>query len=189
MRVIVGLGNPGHTYAETRHNVGFAVVEELAHRWRCVPWQNSATARHVAGHCGDELIMLAEPQMYMNRSGGALAALLPSMLATDLIVVHDDLDLEPGRIRVKQDGGTAGHHGLESIAAQVGEAFTRVRVGIGRPASKAQTVDFVLSKFTPGEIEIITTAIGVAADAVEWIVHDGVPSAMNRFNARARQRI
>ncbi len=182
MHVVVGLGNPGKTYADTRHNVGFLVVEELARRWRWPLSPAQHGLRRSEGRIGDQAVMLLEPQTYMNRSGDALAG-LSDVRDRHLIVIHDDLDLGLGRIRVKVGGGTAGHHGLDSVVAYFGTGFTRVRVGVGRPYDGADTVSFVLSKFTPGEHEVVNQAVHNAADAVECIVREGTPAAMNRFNA------
>ena len=187
MHVVVGLGNPGKTYADTRHNVGFLVVAELARRWR---WQLGPAQhglRMSEGRIGDEAVMLVEPQTYMNRSGDPVAA-LSDVRDRDLIVIHDDLDLGLGRIRVKFGGGTAGHHGLDSVVEYFGTGFTRVRVGVGRPYEGADTVSFVLSKFTLEELEVVNEAVHDAADAVECILREGTSAAMNRFNAQPQPR-
>src|SRR5438094_210282 len=126
MRTIVGLGNPGKTYAGSRHNVGFAVVEELARRWKCPLGRTRGGVRVGQGIIASQLTRLVEPQMYMNLSGDALVRLDPPTNAAELIVIHDDLDLELGCVRVKRGGGTAGHHGMDSIVEQFGSSFTRV---------------------------------------------------------------
>ena len=184
MRVVVGLGNPGSAYVETRHNVGFAVVEELAGRWG-VRLSRACEALRVADVvCASERVALVEPQSYMNRSGAALAALAGTWRVTDLIVIHDELDLDPGTVRVKRGGGTAGHRGLTSIVERWGSDFARVRIGIGRPPTGTDVADFVLSPFDDADRPAMDTAIRRAADAVESLLHEGAEAAMNRFNVR-----
>ena len=186
MRIVVGLGNPGSAYEATRHNVGFAVVEELAQRWRLPLGRTRGGVRMVHGPIAGQDVTLVEPQMYMNVSGVALARMIPPVTAKDLVVVHDDLDLQCGSVRVKRGGGTAGHHGLDSIVECFEADFTRVRVGIGRTPQGTATVDHVLSRFDAEECEIISGALQRAADAVECILREGENNAMNRFNMRPR---
>lgn len=185
MRVVVGLGNPGAEYSNTRHNVGFMVVEELASRWRITLGSPEDTARSAWAHIEGEPVRLVEPLRYMNLSGTALTALEPTPTADTLIVVHDDIDLECGHLRVKRRGGTAGHHGLDSIVAAYGDQFTRVRVGVGRPPLGHDVASFVLSTFDRDEHRLISAAIRRAADAVECIAREGEHIAMNIFNRRS----
>lgn len=184
MRLVVGLGNPGSAYASTRHNVGFAVVEELACRWRLPLGCARHGLRTVDGMFAGRPVMLVEPQMYMNLSGEALARSGLSITTAELLVVHDDLDLDCGRVRVKRCGGAGGHRGVESITALYGPEFARVRVGIGRSPHGVDTATYVLSRCTGTESELMTTAVQRAADAVECIVQHGEDTAMNSFNAR-----
>ena len=186
MRIVVGLGNPGSTYADTRHNAGFMVVKELARRWHLALQHSGRSARLAQGVIAGEQTMLVEPQLYMNRSGAALADVAPSVSAYELIVVHDDLDLELACVRVKRSGGSAGHRGLESIAEHRGPEFTRVRVGIGRPARGEDVVDYVLSPFSAEQRAAVHAAIQRAADAVECVLQQGEETAMNRFNVRTK---
>jgi peptidyl-tRNA hydrolase, PTH1 family len=183
-RTVVGLGNPGSTYAATRHNVGFMVVEELARRWRLVFQLFRRSARLTQGTIAGKHTMLIEPQLYMNRSGAALVDPVLPLRVTELIVIHDDLDLELGDVRVKRGGGTGGHHGLESIAEYYGTEFTRVRIGIGRPVPGGDVVDYVLSPFAAQERATADAAIRRAADALECVLREGELRAMNRFNVR-----
>lgn len=184
MQVVVGLGNPGPDYAATRHNVGFAVVRELARRWR-FEWHDLWQVGRVAcGQMGERIVTLIEPQLYMNRSGDAVASLDTELKVADLIVVHDELDLPPGRIRIKVGGGSAGHRGVESIVQQCGPDFVRIRVGIGKPPAGTETVAHVLSRFDVGEQATMTVGIGSAADAVESVLEHGSQEAMSRFNGR-----
>jgi PTH1 family peptidyl-tRNA hydrolase len=185
MRVVVGLGNPGAAYAGHRHTVGFVVIEELARRWRLPLGTRRRGVRMVQGMIGTASVVLAEPQLYMNRTGAALRGIAQLTSASDLIVIHDDLDLDAGRVRVKCGGGTAGHRGLESIVAEYGDQFTRVRVGVGRPPHGADAAEYVLSRFEPDEQPLIAEAVQRAADAVECVLREGEAAAMNRFNVRS----
>ncbi len=186
MRVVVGLGNPGGAYAATRHNAGFAVMEELSRRWRLPLGPVHRGARAAQGMVAGEDTMLIEPHLYMNHSGDVLAALELRVATAQLIVVHDDLDLDLGCVRVKRGGGTAGHRGLDSIVAQCGAEFTRVRVGIGRPPAGAEVVDYVLSPFDVNQHDLVSAAVQCAADAVECVLREGEERAMNCFNVRAK---
>ncbi len=185
MRVIVGLGNPGARYANTRHNVGFLVVDELARRVG-VSLQTSPVSRFANTTVCGSPVLLMQPQTFMNRSGQALLALETQSPADALIVIHDDLDLERGSVRVKQGGGCAGHRGLLSIAEHVGTEFTRVRIGIGRPNQPAAVVDFVLGDFDVSEMAMRDATIAAAVDAVECILEQGASAAMNRYNVRLK---
>jgi PTH1 family peptidyl-tRNA hydrolase len=188
MRVIVGLGNPGSQYADSRHNVGFSVVEELSRRWRLPLGRVRHGLRVARGKVAGQHVALIEPQMYMNASGPALGRAGQRIEAKRLIVVHDDLDLELGSVRVKCGGGTAGHHGLDSIVDCYGPDFVRVRVGVGRPPHGEDGVDYVLSRFREEEREAVGAAIDRAADAVERIITAGEQAAMNTFNTRPGKR-
>ena len=186
MRIVVGLGNPGNEYAATRHNVGFMVVQELARRWRLSLEPSGRNAYLARGVIAGEQTMLLEPQLYMNRSGAALAQVAPLAVPSDLVVIHDDLDLDFGSVRVKRGGGTAGHRGLDSIAALCGREFTRVRVGIGRPARGEDVVGYVLSAFPAEQHAAVAAAVARAADATERVLRDGEAKAMNCFNVRTQ---
>jgi PTH1 family peptidyl-tRNA hydrolase len=184
--IVFGLGNPGDYYTDTRHNVGAGVVELLAersglrlksHRSGCLVAEET-----VAG----ERVVLARSTGYMNESGGPARRLLGFYKAPleRLIVVHDELDVPFGEVRVKQGGGTAGHNGLRSIAAHFGKDFLRVRIGIGRPRSEDAT-GHVLSKFSAAERKEVPFLIAAGADAVERIVEAGPDRAMTETNRRA----
>jgi PTH1 family peptidyl-tRNA hydrolase len=175
MKFVVGLGNPGGEYAATRHNVGFMVVDELARRWEISSWRTRETAL-VAEYRGTEPILLIKPQTYMNLSGTAVGALARwyKVSASDIIVVYDDLDLAVGRLRLRTQGSSGGHRGIESIIVQMGsDQFNRVRVGIGRPPGPVSTINHVLGRFTTAEIPLITGAIERAAAAVDKALDDG----------------
>ena len=185
--LVVGLGNPGSEYAGTRHNVGADVVELLAarHGERLKRGKELALVAEI--RLGAQRVTLAFPQTYMNESGRAVAALLRRYSIEELwrvVVVHDELDLALGKLQVKAGGGLAGHNGLRSIKAHIhDDAFTRIRIGIGKPpGGKEHGVDHVLK--TPGKKERteLDVSVALAADAAEFIAAEGVVAAQNRFN-------
>lgn len=191
--LVVGLGNPGQQYARTRHNVGEEVVAELAKRCGTSLSTGRDSALEAQVRIGTppstKRAILAFPLTFMNESGQAVAKLIRrhGFALTDsfpeLIVVHDELDLPPGTVRVKFGGGLGGHNGLRSITNRIGtQDYTRVRIGVGKPTSKEQGANHVLSRVPPAERTTLDVAVQVAADAVEKIVFDGVDAAMNRFN-------
>lgn len=186
MRVVVGLGNPGKEYAETRHNIGFLVVEELARRWNVSFAKERRGSRTTRVHVGGEAVLLMQPQTYMNCSGDAVARLDADFRPTpsDLIAVHDELDLPLGRVAVKRGGGTGGHRGLASLISWGGPDFVRVRVGIGRPPAGQDASAHVLRAFRPEERPSVDESVRRAADAVESVLQDGLERAMNKFNSR-----
>lgn len=186
MRFVVGLGNPGSVYAQTRHNVGFMVIQELARQWCASLGLIGGSVRSAQMVIAGEQAMLIEPQLYMNRSGTALAGITPTVTASELIAIHDDLDLALGCVRVKRGGGTAGHRGLDSLVECYGSEFTRVRVGIGRPTCGEEVADYVLSAFAAEQRAAVAITIQHAAAAVECVLRDGEEKAMNRFNVRTK---
>ncbi len=175
--VVVGLGNPGRSYERTRHNAGYLVVEELAKR-HGGSWRKKKKAESADVSVGPKNVTLLKPTTFMNLTGSALAG----HRAENLILVHDDLDLPPGDVRVKVGGGAGGHNGLRSTIQNVGPDFARVRIGIGRPPEGARisVTDFVLGRMDSSVKEAIPTA----ADAVEFLIENGPEGAMNRFNVR-----
>ncbi len=186
MWVVVGLGNPGERYAETRHNVGFMVVETVARRW-AIPWAPPRRGTRLArGRVQGRAVVLVEPWEFMNCSGTSLARLSREieMRSEALLVIHDDLDLVLGRVAVKHGGGAGGHRGLESVIDWAGPEFARIRIGIGRPPGDRDPAEYVLEPFAPEEWEIVRAAIERAADAVEAVVTEGVERARNKFNDR-----
>ena len=184
MWIVVGLGNPGTEYAQTRHNIGFMVLATIARRWHIGLDDHGPEVRVGFGHIAGRPARLAEPQTFMNRSGEALASL--ELTADDaMVVVYDDLDLPPGQIRVRRRGGSAGHRGVASIVGRFGVDLARVRVGIGRPAAGCDVVDYVLAPLSPEELSAVRAGVERASDAVECVITDGVDTAMNRFNTRA----
>jgi peptidyl-tRNA hydrolase, PTH1 family len=173
--VVVGLGNPGRSYERTRHNAGYLVADELAKR-HGGSWRKKKKAEAAPVSLGLKDATLLKPTTFMNNSGSAISDYRPE----DLIVVHDDLDLEAGTVRVKVGGGAGGHNGLRSIIQNMGSEFVRVRIGIGRPPAGVTVTDYVLSRMDSEVRETIPTA----ADAVEFVIEEGPEAAMNRFNVR-----
>lgn len=196
MKLIVGLGNPGKEYESTRHNIGFMVVERLSHELGTGPvsWETDAKKNVMTAKIGD--VLLAKPLTFMNKSGFAVRALVDfyKLEASDVWVVHDDIDLPLGKIRIRQKGGTAGHNGVDSILQQLkSDAFVRFRLGIGRGnESTGRRVDkemhhrsvisFVLSRFHQGEAGEFRKLIKHGTEAVRIALIDGIDRAMNRFN-------
>ncbi len=186
MLLVAGLGNPGPKYAGNRHNVGFMVVERLAERWDYVTFREKFKGRFAKASFGGEDVGLLEPLTYMNLSGESVQKALAffKIGLDDLLVVHDELDLPYGEVRIKVGGGTAGHNGLRSIVRQCGgNDFTRVRVGIGRPRSGA-VEGHVLSDFSSDERATLTDVVDRAADMVEAIVDKGPRAAMNALHGK-----
>ncbi len=192
MKLIAGLGNPGPRYADSRHNVGFLVVDELARRWRI---EVTRYDRHFEGLVGEGPIagqrcLLLKPATFMNLSGRSVAAVwrFYKLELADLLVVHDDLDLPVGKLRLRSEGSSGGHKGLGDVILQIGsEGFARLRVGIGK-VHRAATVEYVLGAFGPQERELMETAVATAADAVESWLRNGIESAMNQFNRRREEK-
>jgi PTH1 family peptidyl-tRNA hydrolase len=186
--LVVGLGNPGKEYAGSRHNVGADVVLALAARHGASLRSGKEHALGDVARIGGRRVALAIPTTYMNESGRAVAPLVRRhgiADLSDLVVIHDELDLEPGRVKLKVGGGLAGHNGLRSIRDHLGSAdFTRIRIGVGKPPSAAAGADHVLRKVPKAERATLEVAVQEAADAVEAILADGVEAAMQRFHAR-----
>lgn len=185
--LVVGLANPGEEFAGTRHNVGAEVVRALSarHGSGLRPEKGQRAAVEEV-HIGGARVALAVPTTYMNESGAAVRPLLRRFGVEDpgrLIVVHDELDLPPGRLRVKVGGGAAGHNGLRSLQAHLHTPdFVRVRIGIGKPPGRQPGADFVLRRPSRRDRELLDLCVAMAADAVETIVTAGVDAAMNRYN-------
>ena len=186
--LVVGLGNPGEEYARSRHNVGAEVVAELAarhgERLKLAKKERALTAEVTIG---GRRVALAFPQTYMNDSGHSVQLLRRRYDIEDpaaIVIVHDELDLPVGRLRVKEGGGLAGHNGLRSLKQHLHtDAFLRVRIGVGKPPSKERGADHVLRRVTKAERTELDIKVQEAADAVEAIVTDGVAAAMTKYNA------
>jgi len=182
--LVAGLGNPGREYEGTRHNAGWLVVEELAKR-HGGSWRSKFSGSLAEIRLGESRIALLKPETYMNESGRSVSAAAQffKVPAESLLVVHDDVDLEPGRLQARHGGGLAGHNGLRSLAQHLGtQDFLRLRIGVGRPGrgDPRPVKDWVLSPFAPEEDP--EALVARAADAVETIVRDGLEGAQQRFN-------
>lgn len=189
--LVVGLGNPGAEYAGTKHNVGAAVIELLARRHGARLRKSKERALVDEVRVGGKRMALAVPTTYMNDSGQAVAPLARrfGVGPERLLIVHDELDLPIAELRVKAGGGLAGHNGLRSIKQHLhDDAFLRIRIGVGKPSTKEQGADHVLSRFGKRDREQMDVTLERAADAVETILADGVETAMNRFNGSEPNR-
>ena len=187
MHLIVGLGNPGLKYMNTRHNIGFDVVSELASR-HCVDAPSRSRSNSLISDVRivNENCILALPQQFMNRSGQPVASLMAyfKIPTEKVIVVHDELDIPFGTVRLKQQGGHGGHNGLRDIIQHIGRNFIRVRTGIGRPPRGWDTANFVLGKWSKTENDTVPTLKGDACDAIESILSNGILDSMQTINAR-----
>ncbi len=188
VKLIVGLGNPGRDYESSRHNAGFWVVEELARRhggaFRAEPKFNAELARTRIG--GSEL-WLVKPQDYMNNSGQVTAAVATfyKVEPAQLLVVHDELDLPPAEVRLKQGGGSGGHNGLKDLIAHLGEGFWRLRLGVGHPGNREQVTPWLLSRSSAAERAQLEPGVLAAADIVPLVIEQGAAVAMQKLHSRA----
>jgi PTH1 family peptidyl-tRNA hydrolase len=192
MKLIVGLGNPGFLYARNRHNIGFMCVSHLAKMRKITFDRKQGHARTGIGNIAGHRVVLARPQTYMNASGESVSALMKKLnvSAADVIVIHDDLDLPVGKIRLRLGGSSGGHKGIDSIITHTGTPdFYRVRVGIGRPEidggnpdKESAVIDFVLKDFTREEKKIIDDTIPQVSEAIVYLLAEGLTKAMNRYN-------
>ena len=183
--LIVGLGNPGNRYRETRHNVGFACIDLLSQRWGIPVNDRRRTTVLGQGYWNGQPVVLAKPRTFMNLSGESVAYLMTRFGArpTELIIVHDEMALPLGRIRLRAQGSDAGHNGIKDIIRTVHSVqFPRLRIGIGPPDSGSGSVDHVLGRFEAEEQDTVKTSIARSADAVECLLTDGIGIAMNRYN-------
>ncbi|MCV7178218.1 aminoacyl-tRNA hydrolase [Mycolicibacterium sphagni] len=185
--LVVGLGNPGPQYAKTRHNLGFMVADLLAARMGA-PFKvhKRSGAEIVTGRLGHRPVVLAKPRTYMNESGRQVGPLAKfySVMPADIIVVHDELDIDFGRIRLKLGGGEGGHNGLRSVANSLGtKNFQRVRIGIGRPPGRKDPAAYVLESFSAAEREEVPAICEQAADATELLIEVGLETAQNQVHA------
>jgi PTH1 family peptidyl-tRNA hydrolase len=193
-KLIIGLGNPGKDYADNRHNIGFMCVDMLAERWNINIKRKRKNAKIGQGHFGDHPVILAKPQTYMNSSGISV-----SMLANyfriqpiNVLIIHDDLDLAFGRIRLRESGGAAGHHGMESIINKLStKDFPRLRIGIGRPkiAGDDEVIDFVLNGFKNHEQKKLKAVLELSANSVEDFLCNGIEHAMSQFNGMYIEKV
>ncbi|HLK89802.1 MAG TPA: aminoacyl-tRNA hydrolase [Polyangia bacterium] len=189
MRLVVGLGNPGPEYQDNRHNLGFKVVDELLARARGNTPRAKFGAEISEVTIAGERVLLCKPMEYMNVSGQAVARVAGfwKVPVSDVVVVHDELDLPFGRLKLGAGGGHGGHNGIRSMLADLGDAsFARVRVGVGRPKPGHDPANYLLSDFSRAEEKELPDLIGAAADAVEAIIKGGLTTAMNKFNGKGQ---
>ncbi len=183
MKIIVGLGNPGQKYANTRHNVGFMVLDHLSANLNTAINKSKFNALIGESYIGQERVILVKPQTYMNLSGEAVGALARwyKVNPSDVIVVYDDMDLPLGKLRIRPKGGAGGHNGMKSIIAHLGTTeFPRIRIGIGR--SEKDAVNYVLGNFNQQEFDIINNVITKAVESLQVWVRQDINAAMNKYN-------
>jgi len=192
MFLIAGLGNPGRQYEKTRHNMGFDTIDELIERHRIPQGGIAHKAMYGKGMIAGEKVLAVKPLTYMNLSGEAIREYVNYYKMnpeTELIVIYDDIDLDPGQIRIRKKGSAGGHNGIKSIIAQIGtQNFYRIKVGVGAKPKGWDLADYVLGRFSPEERELVDKAICDAADAVEMILKDGIEAAMNHYNGAAKKK-
>ena len=187
MKIIAGLGNPGPEYAKNRHNVGWMFVDALADKLGADNWKEKEQGLVAEGRIGTEKVLLVKPLTYMNNSGECIGPLMRwyKLEPEDLIVVHDDMDIPVGTIRIRKKGSAGGHNGIKSTIAHVGdENFSRVRIGIGRPLPGWTVVNHVLANFPAEDVSKIDEAIKYLIPAVECMVTEGTDVAMNKYNPK-----
>jgi PTH1 family peptidyl-tRNA hydrolase len=188
--LLVGLGNPGREYRETRHNVGFMVIDRLGKSMGIPITKVQSKALVGTGHFQSHKIILAKPQTYMNLSGQAISALARfyKLPLDHLLVAHDDLDLPYGTLRLRPGGGSGGQKGIASTLEQLGSSdFARLRIGIGRPPGQMSAADYVLQNFSPQESEVLEAILDRAKKAIETFIEQGLDTAMNLFNGGLKE--
>ncbi len=186
--LIVGLGNPGREYRETRHNLGFMLLDRLAVKLDLRFTRLQSRALVAAGKYEERRVILAKPQTFMNLSGGAVQGLMHfyKLPLESLLVVHDHLDLPPATIRIRPDGGAGGQRGMESILERLGtDEFARLRIGIGRPPGQMDPADYVLQEIPDGDMAVISESLNRAVEAALTWITEGLDAAMNKFNGAA----
>ena len=191
MFLIAGLGNPGRQYQKTRHNMGFDTIDELIDRHRIPQGGIAHKAMYGKGMIAGEKVLAVKPLTYMNLSGESLREWVNYYKLdpeTEMVVIYDDIDLDPGQIRIRKKGSAGGHNGIKSIIAQLGtQNFYRIKVGVGAKPRGWDLADYVLGRFSSDERIAVDKAICDAADAVEMILRDGIESAMNHYNRKNKQ--
>lgn len=190
MYIIAGLGNPGKEYEKTRHNVGFDVIDAIADKYNISVLELKHKAMLGRGYVEGQKVVLVKPLTFMNLSGESIRPVMDYYKAdaqTELIVISDDISLEPGRLRVRKKGSAGGHNGLKNIIRQLGhDNFQRVRIGVGEKPKNYDLADWVLGHFSKGEREAVDEAVIKAVRAVEMILTDGADAAMNEFNRKGK---
>ena len=187
MYIIVGLGNPTKEYDKTRHNVGFSVIDVLADRIGIDVSEKKHRALCGKGMLEGQKVILAKPQTFMNLSGESVRAMVDfyKVSPDEVIIIYDDISLEPGQLRIRTKGSAGGHNGIKNIIAHLGtQEFPRIKVGVGEKPKYMDLADYVLSRFSKGEQELMDDAFREAADAVAMMISEGMDAAMNHFNAK-----
>jgi len=172
MYLVVGLGNPGEKYARNRHNIGFMAADEIVRRHSFSAWKAKFQGQAAEGVLGGEKVLVLKPQTFMNESGRAVkeAVSFYKIAPEDIVVLHDELDLAPGKLRVKRGGGHAGHNGLRSIHQHVGETYARVRLGIGHPGHKDRVTGHVLKDFAKADADWLEPLLDAVADNIDLVL-------------------
>jgi peptidyl-tRNA hydrolase, PTH1 family len=189
-RIIVGLGNPGDQYARTRHNAGFTVIDHLADELGVHYWKKHLGAEVASLVYQGQEILLVKPQSFMNTSGGPVSKIMEERSAgvQDILVIHDDLDIPSGSIRLKRGGGSGGHNGLKSLVEKLGtSSFARVKFGIGRPPGRMDTADFVLAQLRGADLEEFDANAVKVAEVVRFTLDNGLDAAMQNYHASKDQ--
>ncbi|USG65908.1 aminoacyl-tRNA hydrolase [Brevibacillus ruminantium] len=186
MKVIVGLGNPGKKYEDTRHNAGFMAIDKINDKWGIPVQQNKFRALVGEGRIDGEKVLLVKPQTYMNLSGESIAEILKfyKLGPEDVVVIYDDLDLPPGQLRLREKGSAGGHNGIKSLIMHMGtQDFNRIKIGIGRPEPGRSVSDYVLHPFSTEERPLISEAVDLAAEAAAMWMKEPFLKVMNKYNA------
>lgn len=189
MKVIIGLGNPGKKYEDTRHNAGFMAIDKISEKWAIPVQQNKFRAHVGEGRLNGEKVLLVKPQTYMNLSGESVAEILKfyKLVPDELVVIYDDLDLPTGQLRLREKGSAGGHNGIKSMIQHLGtQDFKRIKVGIGRPEPGRSVSDYVLQSFPAAERALIDEAVSLAAEAAAMWTAEPFPKVMNHFNSLKR---
>ncbi|WP_319545208.1 aminoacyl-tRNA hydrolase [Ruegeria conchae] len=186
MKLFVGLGNPGQKYARNRHNIGFMALERIAEDHGFGPWKSKFQAEIAEGRLGGQKVLLVKPQTFMNRSGQSVGEAMRfyKLDSTDVTVFHDELDLAPGKVRVKAGGGHAGHNGLRSIHEHISPAYDRVRLGIGHPGRKEMVSPYVLSDFAKADADWLDSVLRGVSDGAHYLADDESGKFMNAVALR-----
>ncbi len=186
MKLFVGLGNPGAKYARNRHNIGFMALDRIAEDHGFGPWKSKFQAEMAEGRLGGEKVLLLKPQTFMNRSGQSVGEAMRffKLDSTDVTVFHDELDLAPGKVRVKAGGGHAGHNGLRSIHEHISNAYDRVRLGIGHPGRKEMVSPYVLSDFAKADADWLEDVLRGVSDGAAYLAEDEGGKFMNAVALR-----
>ncbi len=180
--LVVGLGNPGARYEETRHNAGFLLIDRLVSRWGIALDRIEPYAVWGEGRIADVSVVLAKPMTFVNASGDAVRPLRDTVLPRTIVLGYDDLDLPLGQVRVRGGGGSGGHRGVASVMEAIGPDFVRIRLGIGRPPVEGPTIDHVLGRFAPTERTVMEATLARAEQGVECLTRDGLEAAMRCCN-------